>query len=284
MTVGTPNPTPLARAEAVLDQVLAAVRDVGDDLLRGFATARPPRGLAEALAAFEALNGPASERLRLALTGLIDGSAWADSELEAEDLDATVATADSPWTWVCDAVDGAVQYLQAIPAWCVSVALLHECRTVLAVIHDPVHGETFHAVAGAGAFRNGERVHAAAKTDLGTALLVHANQPQPGDPETAVLAGRSFAAVYPRAMAVRNLGPTALQLAYLAAGRVDGLWQYGADPYNWVGGILIAEQAGAVATECDGAPRTLGSPSLAVAAPGLHSALVGILVPVRAAG
>jgi myo-inositol-1(or 4)-monophosphatase len=272
-------PRPAVGADRV-EAVIAAVREVGDGLLRQFPAARPAVGLAEAMDAFDALNGPASAALQHALTALFPGALWADSELDGEDLAATVASTpsgSSGYVWVCDAVDGAVQYLQGIPAWCVSVALLHDGRAVLAVVHDPVHGETFHAVSGGGTFVNGRRVRATAKSDLGAALVIHGNQPQPSDPATAELAGRSFTAVYPQVMAVRNLGPAALQLAYLAAGRVDGYWQYGADPYNWVGGVLMAQEAGARVADCAGAPYGLDSPSVLVAAPGLFDDLAELL-------
>jgi myo-inositol-1(or 4)-monophosphatase len=260
------------------DAVLAAVRDVGDGLLQQFPSAVPEPQLDGAMAAFERLNGPATEALRAALTALVPGSAWADDELDDRELRG--GNGGPGFTWVCDAVDGAVQFLQAIPAWCVSVALLHEGRAVLAVVHDAVHGEAFHAVAGGGAFVNGVPLRASAKTELHAALAVHGNQPAPREQAVAALAGQSFSAVYPQVMAVRNLGPTALQLAYLAAGRVDAFWQVGSDHYNWLAGVLLATEAGAVATDLSGAAYDLRAESLLVAAPALHAGLLALLAPI----
>ena len=258
---------------------LAAVRSVGDDLLRRFPDAVPQPRLDLAMAAFEQLNAPATAALRGALTGLLPGSAWADDELDDSGL--RDGGADTGYTWVCDAVDGAVQFVQAIPAWCVSVALLHQGRTVLGIVHDAVHGETFHAVAGGGAFLNGVPLQASAKSELRAALAVHGNQPAVDDAVVVELAGRSFSAVYPEVMAVRNLGPTALQLAWLAAGRVDAFWQIGSDHYNWLAGVVLATEAGAMATDLAGLPYDLHARDLLVTAPALHAELLAVLAPLQ---
>ncbi|MEV6873681.1 inositol monophosphatase [Amycolatopsis sp. NPDC051128] len=249
--------------------MLKSVIDIVETLATGIrAPERPPTSLGEFAEAFSAIDDPLSASLRAALTGIRPDVGWVD---EFEDL-------PGGEVWVVDALDGAVQFIQGLPQYCVSVTLVRDGEAELAVLHSPWLGETYAARRGEGARRNGTLIEPSRKASL-TAAAAAAGQPpfvtkQPGVAEAA---GRSLTAILGEVAAVRNLGPTSWQVADVAAGRLDLFWQYGRDATNLVGASLIAREAGAVVTTADGAPWTPSAGSFLAAAPGLHAAAVEIL-------
>lgn len=260
--------------QEMLDAVERAVREVGRDLAgrqaaEPLAAATPER----ARAAFDALDRPAAALLRERLTALRPRAGWLDDEWARE------VPGDGEW-WLCDATDGAVQYLSALPQWAVTAALLRDGAPVLAVVHAPLAGATYAAAAGGGTRLNGRRRAPRPRT-LATALVATSQPPRIArDPQALRAAGASLAAVLPHVPAVRNLGPTALQVAQVGSGHLTAFWQYGADPANLLPGALLAAEAGAVVSDVRGAPWTPAAPSFLAAAPGVHAELVGLLRPV----
>ncbi|QTR05663.1 inositol monophosphatase, partial [Saccharothrix algeriensis] len=179
--------------------------------------------------------------------------------------------------WVLDAVDGAVQFLQGLPQWCVTATLVRDGEPVLAVLHSPLLGETYSAERGGGAWRDGAPVGPSRKTDLSAAVVATSQPPAfPPQPAANALAGRKLPGVLDRVAAVRNLGPTSWQVADVAAGRLDLFWEYGQDAENLLGASLVAREAGAVVTAADGSPWHAGAPSFLAAGPGLHAAAVRV--------
>jgi myo-inositol-1(or 4)-monophosphatase len=150
--------------------------------------------------------------------------------------------------------------------------------------YSAVQGETYAAIAGRGATRNGAPVEPSTKTDLAVALVATSQPPfvakEPGDVDHA---SRSLRDVLRVAGAVRNFGPTSWQIADVASGRVDAFWQYGVDDGNLLGASLVAREAGAIVTDALRAPWRSGARSILVAAPGLHRRLCDVLLPDRSA-
>ncbi|WP_205624417.1 inositol monophosphatase family protein [Actinomadura flavalba] len=223
------------------------------------------RDFAALRAAFEAVDAPATALLREHLPHR-PGAAWAD------EFDAVPGTGE---VWVVDAVDGAVQYLQGLPQWCVSVALVRDGEPVAAVLHAPASGETFTAERGGGARLNGAPCAPSGRDDP-RAALVATSQP-PFDAARPAEAGRSLTAVLPHVAAVRNLGATSWQLADVAAGRLDGFWQHGRDDANLLPGVLIAREAGVRVTGLAGAPWRAGETGVLAAPAQLHPKLLALL-------
>lgn len=148
---------------------------------------------------------------------------------------------DTPGTsgrrWIVDPLDGTVNYLYGIPAWCVSVA----CEGIAGVIVDPVRGERFTAVAGEGARLDGERLSPQPEAELATALIAT------GFGYTAErrrLQAAVAARVLPEVRDLRRAGAAALDLAWCAAGRLDGYWERGVQPWDIAAGELICREAG----------------------------------------
>lgn len=211
--------------------VLELVREVGATLCETFWRSAPTVGMQDVLAA--------NDSLQRALETEYPQIAWADGQLSEE-------YARRGEYWIGDAIDGAEQFLRAIPSWCMSLTLMREGVPVLAVVYDAMHDEMFHALWGHGAWYNGQPMRVSGHRQQGL-------------------------------VATRSLGPSSLQMAYVAAGRLDGFWQVGADGYYSIGGTLLIREAGGLATQADGLPYRLTSPSIAAAPPVLHASVLRYL-------
>ncbi len=195
---------------------------------------------------------------------------------------ASVAGPDAP-TWIVDPIDGTVGFVAGIPFFSVSIALAIGSRLVLGVVHDPSHDETFVARAGEGAWllgtgeaADGRRLHVR-RLASGTDAVVGLD---PGDPDDTEAVER-VDAVRRQVRVGRTLGSTALSLAYLAAGRLDGVLQVrGLQAVDIAAGGLLAREAGARVTDAAGGPwldlRDLAhGRGVAAAGPTVHRCLVG---------
>ncbi|MQS12043.1 inositol monophosphatase [Streptomyces kaniharaensis] len=253
--------------------VEAAVREVGAKLAaQRPAEPTPGRTPQEAMARFAEVDGPAAAELRERLAALRPAAGWVD-----EELDGTVP-AEGEW-WLCDATDGAVQYLLGQPQWAVTATLVRDGAAVLAVVHAPelAGGRTYRAVLGGGAQLDGRPI-APLPRELGVTVAGTSQPPLvAADPVALRRAGESLSAMAGAVLAVRNLGPTALQVAQVGSGHLSLFWEYGADAGNLLSGALIASEAGATVTDAAGAAWTATADSFLAAAPGLHEDAVGVL-------
>ncbi|MCP9943916.1 hypothetical protein LUX12_02420 [Streptomyces somaliensis] len=174
---------------------------------------------------------------------------------------------------MCDAVDGAVQYLQGLPYWSVTSTLVRDGGPVLAVVWAPQLDLLYTAVRGGGARLNGGPVAPSRKT-LPAALAATSQPPWNTEPERA---GHSLTAMLRRTLAVRNLGPTSLQVAQVGSGHLDVFWEFGRDASNLLPGSLVAAEAGARVTDAEGRGWTPAATSFVAAAPTLHEEVLGVL-------
>lgn len=162
--------------------------------------------------------------------------------------------------WVVDPLDGTVNYLYGLPAWCVSIACqdVETGATVLGVVHHPGARETFAAVAGGGAWL------LAGDDDLGSdeAIALHASRPE--SPAMALVAtgyayeadvraaqARRISALAGEVRDIRRIGAAALDLAWTAAGRLDAYGEHGLQPWDWMAGLLLVSEAGGVTMQVD---------------------------------
>jgi myo-inositol-1(or 4)-monophosphatase len=177
----------------------------------------------------------ASERLIVdALT-----AAWPDDGILGEEGHDTAGT--SGWRWVVDPLDGTRNYVTASGPWSVSIALLDGDQPAAAVVHDPAAGETFTAAVGGGAHGNAETLAVSGPDSLAEAVVGLSFNPSPTTKQqVAGLLGRMLPAIGD----LRRL-PAALDLAYLAAGRLDAAVLVDTKPWDVAAGLLIAAEAGA---------------------------------------
>jgi myo-inositol-1(or 4)-monophosphatase len=177
--------------------------------------------------------------------------------------------------WVVDAVDGAIQYLQGLPQWSVSIALVRDGKPELTALHSPFLGEVYTAARGGGAFLNGVPVTPSSKTDLGLALVGMSQPPFPArQPDAIAATGRAMTVLLPAVGAVRNLGPTSWQVADVASGRMDFFFEFGRDAGNLLAASLLVTEAGGIVTDADGEPWLASSESFVAASVGLHPQII----------
>jgi len=144
--------------------------------------------------------------------------------------------------WIVDPLDGTTNFLHGIGHWAVSVALEDQGALVVGVVHDPPRGETFAALCGGGALLNGQPLSSSAQTDMSAALF--GTGIPFGDMPYIEEHAADIARLMPRCAGVRRLGAAALDLAYVAAGRLDGFWERRLQPWDIAAGLLLLREAG----------------------------------------
>lgn len=183
--------------------------------------------------------------------------------------------ADSPYRWVIDPLDGTTNYVHGFPYYAVSIGLEHERELVAAAIYNPVHDEMFLAARGQGAWLNRQPLRVSDVTELRSAMLI-ASLPVATDPADAAV--RRFLSVLGQAQTVQRTGSAALNLAYLAAGRIEGFWSTSLKPWDMAAGVLLVREAGGLVTRIDGGPFDLMAANLlATNGSALHADLAGLL-------
>lgn len=153
--------------------------------------------------------------------------------------------------WVIDPLDGTVNFLFGHPAWAVSVALEDERGARAGVVDDPARGERFRAGRCGGCELNARGVRVRDPVPLERALIATGFG---YDPERRAEQARLLAEVLPRVRDVRRAGAAALDLAWVAAGRLDGYYERGLNEWDWAAGRLLVTEAGGVVRELPGEP------------------------------
>lgn len=155
----------------------------------------------------------------------------------------------SDFRWIIDPLDGTGNYVHGFPYYCVSIGLEQAGELVLGVIYDPTRDELFHAVRGEGAFCNGQPISVSTAPVLAESLCV-ASLPVNSDPNHPAVA--RFLKVLPHAQSVQRLGSAAMNLAYLACGRLEVFWSTTLKPWDMAAGVVIVREAGGEVTRLDG--------------------------------
>jgi myo-inositol-1(or 4)-monophosphatase len=253
--------------------ILNAIKEVGDSFLTDFKKAPIPEDRETFAVLFNDLEQRCLSSLKTSLHTRFPYTPWIEGEFDFEAQKCSQRTTEY---WLCDSMDGAVQYLQHLPGWTINLVLVRDGNPYFAAIYDPLQQEMYWAKHGAGAYLNDARMNVAAKTDPWL-MLVAFDHP-PFSKKVAGLnqrIGESVQNLLDHFGAVRNYGPHGLQIASVGAGRVDVFCQEGLDTYNWLAGILIAKEAGAQISTVDGRAWTWGESSLFVAAHGVQNAYLG---------
>jgi myo-inositol-1(or 4)-monophosphatase len=161
------------------------------------------------------------------------------------------AEAASGRRWVVDPLDGTVNYVYGIPTWCVSVALQDADGTAVGVVRDPLHDETFAASRRGGSSLNGEVARVRERADLSRALVATGFGYRR---DRRAAQSEVVRRVLPQVGDIRRAGAAALDLAWLASGRLDGFWERGLSDWDWAAGLLLVEEAGGAVAELAGEP------------------------------
>ncbi|NNM93571.1 MAG: inositol monophosphatase [Candidatus Eremiobacteraeota bacterium] len=179
---------------------------------------------------------------------------------------------ESDERWIVDPLDGTTNYAHGYPFYCVSIAYERAGVVEVGVVHAPAMGETFLAVRGAGALRNGAAISVSPIERIGDALLCTGFHPADYSANA-----RCFAAASENAQAVRRDGSAALDLAYTAMGRFDGFWEFGLAPWDVAAGALLVTEAGGSVSRVDGGAHRLDGRSILADNGRLHQELRALL-------
>ena len=175
--------------------------------------------------------------------------------------------------WIVDPLDGTTNFAHGLPIFSVSIALERSGETVLGVVHDPMNEETYIAERGEGATLNGEPIRASETDELKRALIVTGfPYDLAGMPAALELFGRLATA----SRGMRRLGSAALDLCYVAAGRLDAYYERGVHAWDVAAGALILEEAGGRATDYGGRRLDLEGEEIVASNGPLHEALIEV--------
>jgi myo-inositol-1(or 4)-monophosphatase len=188
------------------------------------------------------------------------------------------AVGESGLEWVVDPLDGTVNFLYAQPAFAVSIACEDDAGTLVGVVHQPLSGETFSARRGGGAQRGDLRLSVNRPESLARALVATGFS---YEPERRALQGAIAARLLPQVRDLRRAGSAALDLAWVACGRLDGYFEHGLNAWDWAAGALLVSEAGG---EVRRLPAAGGLPDALVAgAPAIVAALADRLPAAQSA-
>jgi myo-inositol-1(or 4)-monophosphatase len=177
--------------------------------------------------------------------------------------------------WLIDPLDGTTNYAHGYPIFCVSIALQREGETVLGVTYDPVQDELFYAEKGQGAYCNGQRLSVSGAVNLRRSLLATGFPYARASIEDNNVA--EFGRIMPRVQGVRRGGAATLDMAYVAAGRLDGYWEFHLSPWDWAAGHLLVQEAGGRTSDVSGQPWRLRSNNMVATNGLLHEELLAVL-------
>ncbi len=158
--------------------------------------------------------------------------------------------------WIVDPLDGTTNFLHGLPHWAVSIALERKGEIIAAVVYDPAKDEMFTAEKGAGAWMNDRRLRVSGRREF-IEMIFATGVPfanSPNLPQTL----KELAHLMPRCAGVRRWGAAALDLAYVAAGRYDGFWERGIQPWDVAAGSLLVREAGGLVGPIDDAVDPIG--------------------------
>lgn len=180
----------------------------------------------------------AEETIREELMHARPAYGWCGEESAPE------AGRDGMHRWIVDPLDGTTNFLHGLPHWAISIALERKGDIIAGVVFDPIKDELFAAEKGAGAYVNNRRLRVSARRDM-IEMLFGTGIPFANSPHLPATL-RTLAQLMPRCAGVRRAGAAALDLAYVAAGRLDGYWEEGINVWDVAAGALLVREAGGI--------------------------------------
>jgi myo-inositol-1(or 4)-monophosphatase len=179
---------------------------------------------------------------------------------------------DSEYLWIVDPVDGTTNYVHGFPFFSVSIALAHRGKVIVGVVYDPSRDELFVAERGKGAYVHGRKMKVSEENTLSQSLIATGFPP---DLHVALPANmKGVQALAPKVRNLRIAGSAALHLAYVAAGRLSGFWEYSLSSWDIAAGSLLVEEAGGRMSDIAGEPYHLGVRNVSASNGRIHDELL----------
>ena len=249
---------------ADLELAERVARTAGEVLMSYYG--RPPEGLASKSSETDLVSDADREAER-AVRELLEAERPDDGLLAEEGSGSAGA---SGRRWIVDPLDGTINFLYGFPAWAVSVALEDADGLAVGVVHSPVHTETFFAVRGEGARMNGRPLHVRERRDLEGAMVATGFS---YEAERRAEQAEVIRRLLPSARDIRRAGAAALDLAWVAAGRIDAVYERDLHAWDCAAGDLLVREAGGAVADLEGDPPGL----IAAATPELLDELAALV-------
>jgi len=176
------------------------------------------------------------------------------------------------YLWIIDPLDGTTNYLHGFPQFAVSVAVQRRGVLEEAVVYDPLREEMFTATRGDGAVLNQKRLRVSSRRRLDESLIGTGFPFRDMDNLERYL--DTFKKLVPETAGIRRAGSAALDLAYVAAGRLDGFWEFGLHPWDMAAGVLLIREAGGLVSDTSGGDDFMASGNLVAGTPKIHTAIL----------
>ena len=224
----------------------------------------------------KSLNDLVSEVDRAAEDAIIDTlkSVYPDHAILAEE---SGASGQSDYQWIIDPLDGTTNFLHGLPIYAVSIALAHKGQMQHAVIYDPARNDLYTASRGAGAFLNDKRLRVSKRDKLIDTLIGTGFPFRMGDDIDAYIA--MFKDLTMKTAGIRRPGAAALDLASVAAGRLDGFWEIGLSAWDMAAGTLLITEAGGLVGDLEGEPNHMQSGRIVAGNPKIFVQLLQAIRP-----
>lgn len=200
-------------------------------------------------------------------------ASYPDHIIHAEE--SGVDSRDSSYRWVIDPLDGTANYVQSIPIYGISIALLREGRIILGVVYHPERDEMFWAEQDEGAYLNGERICVSSRDDIAYSMLA-SGFPWRSKRYLDDYLG-CFKELFNAAAGIRRMGAAAIDLAYTACGRFDGFWELRLGPWDIAAGILLILEAGGAVTDFQGGTDYLKSGNVVAGNKEIHRIVLEVV-------
>jgi len=188
------------------------------------------------------------------------------------------------WRWVVDPLDGTTNFLHGMPHWAISIGLQRRlpdgsAEVAAGMVYNPAGNEMFWAEKGGGAYLNERRLRVSARRDIAEAVFATGIPFAAIAPERRLSFARALGQLMPQVAGIRRFGAAALDLAWVAAGRFDGYWEFGVKPWDVCAGLLMVREAGGFATDPAGLDEQAMAAACDVVAanPALHGKLRDIV-------
>ncbi len=188
------------------------------------------------------------------------------------------ASGDAEYVWIIDPLDGTTNFLHGFPVFCVSIAVMHRGRLEHGVIFDPLRNELFTASRGTGASVDGRKMRVS-DTRLMEKSLIGTGYPYKPESDWLDAYMDMLKSAIRETSGVRRPGAAALDLAYVAAGRLDGFWEIGLNIWDIAAGALMIQECGGIVTDLAGRDGWQQSGNVVAGNPKIHEALLKLIEP-----
>lgn len=204
--------------------------------------------------------------------------AYPDHAIMGEESGASANLHDeSEYVWIIDPIDGTTNFIHGFPQYCVSIALQHNGVITQGVIFDPNRNDLFTATKGSGAYLNDKRLRVTKHDKISQALI--STGFGSGDAKAMDEFMKMYRIMLEKAQGVRRPGSAALDLAWVAAGRIDGFFEKGLKPWDMAAGALMVAEAGGIVADFTGESDYLKNGNVIAASPRIFGQMVTLLSP-----